>query len=486
MFAFSTLFITPGIACYAYFAGMQSTSGDWLNMLSWSNLSTKEAKVYWLYTLLVPLTVILILYMISRQLARGVMICQKALNPHNANHCVSPRNFFVAVKSLPSDWDTDKIRRYYSRWKDHIVFTDFVRQSHPRLVQLGKLVQRIEKSETLFILDMVRTFSTMDTVQFQRHVLQKIQQRYSRSADKEKKSLINGTATMPTLYERLRGLAAAVPNQTNQPKRSGSVRSALLGLSDYYAARAIEDCPQSLDMFRCRAQYLGSNVLDIIPSNICYSWSQTEARRSFVRSLIMVTIVLWTIPMAAVGSLSQISILLQIIPGGSDVGIPDWLRGVVQGVAPSLATSILMSLYPLLLRFTLKHAKYLTLSEIQIETQKYYTIFLFIQLFVTPSIASGLIPTAFEVLNKGITELPRILALNLPLSGNYYLSYMLIQSILLAAFTIFRLQPLIKLCWRSRQTMTPRQRLFAKNDLLFPTYWGEIYPFYSILAGIGE
>ena len=145
-----------------------------------------------------------------------------------------------------------------------------------------------------------------------------------------------------------------------------------------------------------------------------------------------------------------------------------------------------MSLFPWLLRQLLQRAKFLTHTEMQLETQGHYFTFLFIHLFAMASISSALIPTTVEVLNKDIAELPRILALNLPLAGNYYLSYLMIQAILLLASTICRLPALLGEFWKSRSSRTPRERLDAQRSLLFQIRWGEIYAFYGVLASIGK
>lgn len=112
-------------------------------------------------------------------------------------------------------------------------------------------------------------------------------------------------------------------------------------------------------------------------------------------------------------------------------------------------------------------AAYLTYSQPQLSTYQFYFGFLFLHLFLTPSISSGLVPTVFAVLNGGVTEVPRILATNLPLAGNYYLSYLLIQCIHLAASTIFRPWALVQLYRASRAGWTPRDRMEVLRDLFF-------------------
>ncbi|KAK5072291.1 hypothetical protein LTR70_010633 [Exophiala xenobiotica] len=48
LFGCLAIWVTPSIACFNALAASKPASNDWLNMLSWANLSTKDARLYWL------------------------------------------------------------------------------------------------------------------------------------------------------------------------------------------------------------------------------------------------------------------------------------------------------------------------------------------------------------------------------------------------------------------------------------------------------
>jgi len=490
LFGYAAILITPSIACFNYFSTSQPLSSDRLNMISWSNLPAKDVKLYWLYAMLTPVMVVFILHQISRSLAQAVKLRRTALPTElPAPDPTSSYKYFVAVKNVPSDWGTVQIQEYYARWKDQIVHVCPVLVNSltgKTLAQLKSLVRCIEQRELKFIDEMIQQSQQMDFAEFQGYLRKRIRERYSRASVEIREFWCRTPTPMSTLYKQLEELTLLLRTEQSYLEKSGSFGSMLVTLNDYHIARAMENHPLSTNLFQCRAYFLGSSLSDIIYANINHPWSRIEIRRSLVQTLTLVLIILWIFPMAIVGGLSQISVVLQLISGWSGLQIPRWLLGVIQGVLPSLATSLLMSLFLQLLRVLMKEAKYPTDTDTQLATQKYYRCFLFINLLLTPSIASGLVPTAFEILNKGITEVPRVLALNLPLAGNYYLAYLLTQGIHLAASTLFRPQALIKLYWISKSRYTPRTKLKAMGDLLYPIRWGEIYAFYSILAIIGE
>lgn len=487
LFGSTTLFITPSIACFNYFSQDRISPADKLNMLSWSNGSTKDAKRNWLYAILVPATTGFILCLTSKNLAQAVELRRAALaTQFSGSGHTAPCKYFVVVKNVPSHWGAEKIREHYAPWRDHIVCVRPVSSLRSdSLAQLRSLVRHIEQLETLFINEMIQQSLQMDAAHFRRYLSDRMRERYSGESDGAKQSWRRTTEPMPALYARLEELTLSSWNKQIRLESSASA-SVLITLDDYYTARAIETHPRSVGVFQCRAHFLGSSASDVVYPNISYSWSRTEIRQGLVRTLTTGLIILWTFPMAIVGGLSQISVVLQLTPEWSSFQVSDWLLGAVQGVAPSLATSVLMSLFLRLLRILVEQAKHSTNTEAQLSTQSYYFCFFFIHLFLTASIASGLVPTTFEVLNGGIAEMPRVLALNLPLAGNYYLSYLLVQGILLAASTLFRPQALIQLYYATKPRITPRAKLTAMGNTLYEVRWGEIYPFYSILAVIGE
>lgn len=229
--------------------------------------------------------------------------------------------------------------------------------------------------------------------------------------------------------------------------------------------------------------FLGSCASHILLHNLTQSWSRVEWTRVGVRLVLIALIVLWTLPMAATGSLSQLASLLQLI-GGSYM--PDSVLGILQGVLPSVATSMLLSIFPTLLRYIVDKAHHPTTTARESAMLEYYFTFLFLQLFLVASISSALIPTLFDVLNSGVVELPRILARNLPLAGNYYISYLLLQGISLVTSTLLPWKPIVELLWTRATAKTPRERQNALELAKSTRYWGDLYAFYSILAVLGQ
>ena len=98
-------------------------------------------------------------------------------------------------------------------------------------------------------------------------------------------------------------------------------------------------------------RYLGVKPFEIVWSTLSKPWWEMIARRFLVKALIAAMIIFWSIPSALVGTISNIEYLSQKVPFLHWVGsLPSSVKGILSGVIPALALSLLMSIVPLILR----------------------------------------------------------------------------------------------------------------------------------------
>jgi calcium permeable stress-gated cation channel len=161
------------------------------------------------------------------------------------------------------------------------------------------------------------------------------------------------------------------------------------------------------------------------------------------------------------------------------------LTGLVQGVLPQLTTYLVMNLMLVILRFLMSNKGHLTSTDVQLSTQQFYFWFLYAQFFITTSISSGLIPTLVKIIDGGAAQLPQILARNLPLASNYYLSYLFLHIGTQSLSILARIPAIIKLYTRVGRCHTPKDQIDALYDLHLVVRWGEVYPIYSAIGVIG-
>ena len=98
-------------------------------------------------------------------------------------------------------------------------------------------------------------------------------------------------------------------------------------------------------------RYIGVRPFEVIWDSLRMSWFETIARKFLIKALITAMIIFWAIPSALVGTISNIEYLSEKVSFLGWIGdLPDAVKGIVSGVVPALALSLLMSIVPGILR----------------------------------------------------------------------------------------------------------------------------------------
>lgn len=97
-------------------------------------------------------------------------------------------------------------------------------------------------------------------------------------------------------------------------------------------------------------RYIGITPNEVVWPALKISWWQRVVRRIVVIGFITALIVFWAIPVAVVGAISNVSYLETVSWLTWLKKIPNVIMGVVTGLLPSVALSILMSLVPIIMR----------------------------------------------------------------------------------------------------------------------------------------
>jgi hypothetical protein len=97
-------------------------------------------------------------------------------------------------------------------------------------------------------------------------------------------------------------------------------------------------------------KYIGITPGEVVWKSLKISWWQRVVRRFAVIGFISALIIFWAIPVAVVGIISNIQNLEKVFFLTWLTKIPTVIMGVVSGLLPSVALSILMSLVPVIMR----------------------------------------------------------------------------------------------------------------------------------------
>ena len=98
-------------------------------------------------------------------------------------------------------------------------------------------------------------------------------------------------------------------------------------------------------------RYIGISPREVVWSALNLSWWQRIVRKFLVKGGIAALIIFWSIPSALVGVISNITYLSSMVPFlGFIDDLPDTIKGIISGLLPSAALSMLMALVPIICR----------------------------------------------------------------------------------------------------------------------------------------
>ncbi|KAA8650441.1 hypothetical protein EYZ11_000824 [Aspergillus tanneri] len=223
---------------------------------------------------------------------------------------------------------------------------------------------------------------------------------------------------------------------------------------------------------------------DVIWDNMSIRWWERYLRTFGILTVVCAMVVGWAFPVAFTGLLSQLSYLEDAFTWLSWISkLPEWLISAVQGILPALFLAILMALLPLILRFLCRAQGLHTGMAVELTVQHYYFAFLFVQLFLVVAISSSFSTIINNVTN--VTSWPELLAQHIPLSSNYFFSYMILQAMSVSAGALVQIVNLVSWFVLAPFLDTTARRKWARTTNLNQVQWGTFFPVYTTLASIG-
>lgn len=162
-----------------------------------------------------------------------------------------------------------------------------------------------------------------------------------------------------------------------------------------------------------------------------------------------------------------------------------WLLGVISGLLPSIALSILMSLVPVFMRVCAKLAGCVSLSQAELFTQNAYFCFQVLQVFLVRTLADSAVASIATIV-KDPSQVFTMLSSSIPTSSNFYISYFIVQGLTIATSVLTQVvgcvifQILYKFL-----AGTPRA-MYTKWTTLSGIMWGSLLPVYTTIALISK
>lgn len=225
---------------------------------------------------------------------------------------------------------------------------------------------------------------------------------------------------------------------------------------------------------------------DINWSNLGIPWWQRYIRFGIFIAIFFVIIFVFGLISFFTGILSKLDTLSNSASWLDWVAsIPSWLLSFIQGTLPPVILIVLLSgPLPIILRALTNGVQGATTgTQGERSLQLWYFVFLLVELFIIPTISSGLTSVVKELV-ENIGSVPNILASNLPTAANYYFSFLIVQALSISASSILQTIRLLNY-YVIGSTNTP-DSVFTSLTFTNRTRIGSNIPWYTTFAVIGE
>ncbi|KAJ5908701.1 hypothetical protein N7495_001383 [Penicillium taxi] len=236
--------------------------------------------------------------------------------------------------------------------------------------------------------------------------------------------------------------------------------------------------------FHMTPRFIGISPHEIVWSALNLSWWQRIVRKFAVQGFLAALVIFWSFPAALVGTISNISYLTNLLPFLKFIDrLPDIITGAIEGLLPSAALVMLMSLVPIICRICARRAGVPSTARVELFTQSAHFVFQVVQVFLVTTITSAASAATSQII-KDPLSVKDLLAKNLPKSSNFYISYFLLQGLSLSSMALVQIaSALVFKFVTAFFTYSPR-RSFQKWGQLATLSWGNVFPVFTNMGVI--
>ncbi|KAH3662195.1 hypothetical protein OGAPHI_005443 [Ogataea philodendri] len=207
-----------------------------------------------------------------------------------------------------------------------------------------------------------------------------------------------------------------------------------------------------------------------------------NAAMFFVSILI---IICWVVPVAFVGSISQLPYLTALIPTISWLnGLPEFITAFIAGILPTIVLTFLTSVAMYIFEIVGHKRGQLLRPSLQLSLQNWVFVFLFFHLFIVITISSGII-VVLERFLINPSAIPAMVAQDFPKASNFFFSFFILKGLTCFGNSLLQFGRFLNdVCVGSLFDKTPRQQLMRRMNIPSVS-WGLTYPTYSVYGSIG-
>jgi hypothetical protein len=285
--------------------------------------------------------------------------------------------------------------------------------------------------------------------------------------------------TITYCKETISELNTEIERAKTTPDNYAVTNSAFIQFNRQIAAHmAVQSVAASVPLAMTH-RYIDVKPTNIVWSNLNLTYYEQKVRELAMLAASVALIVLWGIPIALVGVLSNLTYLTNKLTFLRFIyKLPSFLLGLITGLLPTVLLHFLMALLPAILTFFAKTSGIPTTDAIDRYLQGSYFVFQFIHVFLFVTISSS-ISSVVTVIIANPSHAATILAANIPTASNFFFSFLALKGLSVAAGLLLQVVALISFYLLGKLfDNTPRkkwERYFTLDSLS----WGTVFPIFT-------
>ncbi|OCF37292.1 hypothetical protein I317_06862 [Kwoniella heveanensis CBS 569] len=238
-------------------------------------------------------------------------------------------------------------------------------------------------------------------------------------------------------------------------------------------ARLVADTDKSNKLIKAGVEVVPE---DVQWSNISMNPYQRKVRKIVSWGLTIGLIIVWAIPVAFVGAVSNVDALC------ADNAWIRWVcdngpvvKGIIKGALPPILLAVLFMLLPIVLRLMVKLQGEVRKSDIELKLFSRFWLFQVIHGFLIITLASGLI-AALSNIKDTASSVPTLLAKQLPTASIFFLTFILTATFSGAAKSYARVVPFAMFLLKGILAGNTPRKVYMKAYKMDSFAWATTWP----------
>ncbi|EXJ84337.1 hypothetical protein A1O3_05004 [Capronia epimyces CBS 606.96] len=472
-----------------------------LNLLSFSNV--KDKNRYFAHTFIAWIFISFIFFLVTREMIYYINLRQAYLSSPLYASRLSSRT--VLFQSVPTEYANEaKIRRLFGDELKNVWIASDAKELSEMVDERYKLCIKLETAETKLIKlandARLKSVQGKESEMGNRQVASYEEEygnesgaaaaRWVRPKDRPThrlKFLVGKKVdTINWCREEIAKLNPRIEAEQNK-YRSGESKPKNAVFVEFWNQTQAQSAFQMVahhQPLHMSPRVVGPSPEEIVWSNLGITWKTRTIRNIVSLGFVTALIIFWSIPVAVVGSISQISYLTKVAPFLSFINdCPKIILGVITNLLPVVLLSVLMSLVPTIMKFMAKVAGKPTASLIELRCHESFFWFQVIQVFLVTTMTSAASAAVPQVI-KNPGSVTSLLAENLPLSSNFYISYFILQGLVFSSGQLLRISGLVVSNTLSKILDKTPRKMYNRWSILSSVGWGTTFPVMELMTVI--